>query len=87
MKTLFLRLQKATGLSFVLAYPGHAKVEPFAGQSTLGTRGFLSRAAGSFGGRRPTHLWTNAEVSSGEDFRADHYKDLTEAGKPRIKGL
>ena len=37
--------------------------------------------AGIFGvGRRPTDLRSKAEATSGEAFRAGHYKDLTETG-------
>ena len=44
--------------------------------STLGTRGF-SRVRWEF--------WVLADATSGEAFRADHYKDLTETGNRASK--
>ena len=43
---------------------------------------FRARAAGFIVvNRRPKDLQPKAEVTSGEGFRASHFKDLTETGK------
>ena len=55
--------------------------------TTLGTRGFFSRAMRSFVGRRPTILRPKAEDTRGKTFRAGHFLRLDRNRKPRMKSL
>ena len=55
--------------------------------STLGTRGFFSRATRGFVGHRSIRLRPKAEDTSGEVFRGRHILRLSRNRKPRMKSL